>query len=154
MIKPIVLAALLASISIIGVAGHAGAAEGPKTKTASPAKQAVKHKVIFQVSDNDPAKWNLALNNARNVQQDLGANNVEIEIVAYGPGIGMLKMESTVGNRVGEAISSGVKVVACENTMNNQKLGRDDMLSSIGHVKAGVVELIEKQRQGWAYIRP
>ncbi len=111
-------------------------------------------KVIFQVSDNDSAKWNLALNNARNVQQDLGAKNVDIEIVAYGPGIGMLKLESPVGNRVGEAIDSGVKVVACENTMHSQKLTRQDMLSRIGYVKAGVVELMQKQRQGYAYIRP
>ena len=49
-----------------------------------------KQKVVFQVSDNDPAKWNLALNNARNIQQDLGKDNVAIEIVAYGPGLAML----------------------------------------------------------------
>ena len=106
------------------------------------------------MSDNDPGKWNLALNNVRNVQQDLGEGNVEIEIVAYGPGLGMLKMDSTVGNRVSEALSTGVKVMACENTMTNQKLSREDMLSSIGYVKAGVVELMEKQKQGWSYIRP
>ncbi len=117
-------------------------------------KSASRGKVIFQVSDNDPGKWNLALNNAKNVQQDLGAKNVDIEIVAYGPGIGMLKLESPVGNRVGEAIASGVKVVACENTMTNQKLTRQDMLGKINYVKAGVVELMQKQRRGYAYIRP
>ena len=57
------------------------------------------HKVVFQVSDADPAKWNLALNNARNVQQDLGSDKVAIEIVAYGPGIGMLKLDSVAGGR-------------------------------------------------------
>ena len=56
----------------------------------------VRGKVVMQVSDADPAKWNLALNNAKNVQADLGAANVDIEIVAYGPGIGMLKAESVV----------------------------------------------------------
>ena len=64
------------------------------------------------MSDADPAKWNLALNNARNLQSDLGAANVEIEIVAYGPGIAMLKSESIVGNRVGDALGAGVKIVA------------------------------------------
>ena len=68
--------------------------------------------------------------------------------------IGMLKMDSAVGNRIGEAMSTGVQVVACENTMTNQKLSRDDMLLRIGYVKAGVVELMEKQRQGCSYIRP
>ena len=74
----------------------------------------------MQVSDGEPAKWNLALNNARNLQSDLGAANVEIEIVAYGPGIGMLKRDSTVATRVDEALTSGVKIVACENTMRAQ----------------------------------
>jgi intracellular sulfur oxidation DsrE/DsrF family protein len=112
------------------------------------------HRVIFQVSDADPAKWNLTLNNVRNVQQDLGKDNVTIEIVAYGPGIGMLKMDSVAGPRIAEALGTGVAVVACENTMKNQKLSRDDMLPRIGYVDAGVVELIKRQKEGYAYIRP
>jgi intracellular sulfur oxidation DsrE/DsrF family protein len=110
--------------------------------------------VVMQVSDNDPAKWNLALNNAKNIQTDLGASNVDVEIVAYGPGINMLKADSAVANRVGEALGAGVAVVACENTMRNQKLAKDDMLPKVGYVSAGVVELMQKQQQGWAYIRP
>ena len=115
---------------------------------------AVHNRVVMQVSDNDTAKWNLALNNARNLQADLGAGNVDIEIVAYGPGIGMLKADSVVGARVGEALASGVKVVACDNTMRGQKLTKPDMLPDVGYVSAGVVEIMQKQQQGWAYIRP
>jgi intracellular sulfur oxidation DsrE/DsrF family protein len=115
---------------------------------------AQRNKVVIQVSDLDPAKWNLALNNARNLQSDLGAGNVDVEIVAYGPGIGMLKMDSPVGGRIDEASAAGVKVVACEITMKGQKLTRTDMLNGIGYVPAGVVELMSKQQQGWAYIRP
>src|SRR2546423_3122590 len=98
-------------------------------------------RVVIQVSDSDQAKWNLALNNARNIQADLGAANVDIEIVAYGPGIGMLKLDSPVANRVDEANAAGVKVMACENTMKGQKLVRSDMLGSVGYVNAGVVEI-------------
>jgi intracellular sulfur oxidation DsrE/DsrF family protein len=112
------------------------------------------NRVVMQVSDNDPGKWNLALNNARNLQADLGASNVEIEIVAYGPGIGMLKSDSVVGNRIGEALGSGVKVAACENTMRGQKLQKSDMLGGISYVGAGVVEIMQRQQQGWAYLRP
>ncbi len=112
------------------------------------------HKVVFQVSDADPQKWNLALNNARNVQDDLGPEAVDVEIVVYGPGIGMLKADSAVGQRVALALQSGVKVVACENTMKAQHLERRDMLPAIGYVPAGVVELMKKQRAGYAYIRP
>jgi len=115
---------------------------------------APKNRVVMQVSDGEPAKWNLALNNARNLQSDLGSANVEIEIVAYGPGIGMLKRDSTVATRVDEALTSGVKIVACENTMRAQKLAQPDMLPSIAYVGAGVVEIMQRQQQGWSYLRP
>ena len=113
-----------------------------------------KSRVVIQVSDADPAKWNLALNNAKNVQADLGAANVEIEIVAYGPGIGMIKAGSPVSMRIDEATMTGVKVVACENTMTNMKLTRGDMLKGLDYVSAGVVEIMQRQQQGWAYVRP
>ena len=122
--------------------------------TASAQTSAVKNKLVFQVSDAEPQKWNLALNNAKNVQDDLGAGAVQIEIVVYGPGIGMLKQDSVAGNRVADALKAGVTIVACENTMTVQKLVKDDMLPAIGYVKAGVVELMKKQQEGYAYIRP
>jgi intracellular sulfur oxidation DsrE/DsrF family protein len=128
-----------------------GAALGARAQQgAAPAK----HRAVFQVSDADPQKWNLALNNVRNVQDDLGAEFTELEIVAYGPGIGMLKGDSTVAARVAAALKAGVKVVACENTMKAQKLSVADMLPAIGYVPAGVVELMLRQREGYAYIRP
>jgi hypothetical protein len=116
--------------------------------------QVPESRVVIQVSDADPGKWNLALNNAKNLQTDLGAKNVDIEIVAYGPGIGMLKADSVVGNRIGEALDAGVKVVACENTMRGQKLTKSDMLDKIGYVPAGVVEIVRRQQEHWAYLRP
>ena len=136
---------LLASALCLG----AGVAAAPAQPGA-----AQKSRVVIQVSDAEPAKWNLALNNARNIQTDLGAANVDIEIVAYGPGIGMLKLDSPVANRIGEAKNAGVKVMACENTMKAQKLARADMLEGIGYVGAGVVEIMQKQQQGWSYLRP
>lgn len=106
------------------------------------------------MSDDDVKKWNLVLNNAKNVQQDLGAANVDIEIVAFGPGINMLKFDSVVNARVDEALTAGVKIFGCENTLNSLKLSKSDMMTRIGFVPAGVVELIKKQGEGYAYIRP
>ena len=144
-------------IRIVGIAGFAlamvvGSAGVPPAEAQSPAAQ--RNRVVIQVSDGDIAKWNLALNNAKNLQADLGAPNVDLEIVAYGPGIGMLKLDSPVAQRIDEASKSGVKIVACENTMKGQKLTRADMLDGIGYVGAGVVELMSRQQQGWAYLRP
>lgn len=113
-----------------------------------------KNRLVLQVSDGDPKKWSLALNNARNVQQDLGEDEVEIEIVAYGPGIDMLKKNSEVGKRITEMLGTGVKVVACENTMANQKLTYEAMLPAIGYAPSGVVEIMKKQQEGFAYVRP
>lgn len=121
---------------------------------AFPALAQQKQRVIIQVSDNDPAKWSLALNNARNVQQDLGKNNVEIEIVAYGPGLGMLKAESKVADRLAQALDNNVGLLACENTMTNTKVKRDEMYGGIAYVKAGVTHIMKRQQEGWAYIRP
>jgi intracellular sulfur oxidation DsrE/DsrF family protein len=117
-------------------------------------KSAAKQRVIFQVSDNDPAKWGLALNNARNVQEDLGKDNVQIEIVAYGPGLNMLKAESKVADRLAGALDEKVGLIACENTMSNTHVTKDDMYSGIAYVKAGVTHIMKRQREGWAYIRP
>ena len=121
---------------------------------AQPKKGAAKQRVIFQVSDNAPAKWSLALNNAKNVQADLGAQNVQIEIVAYGPGLEMLKAESRVADRLAGALDDSVGLLACENTMTNTHVTKNDMYSGIAYVKAGVTHLMKRQREGWAYIRP
>ncbi len=113
-----------------------------------------KQRVIFQVSDNDPGKWTLALNNAKNVQVDLGKDNVQVEIVAYGPGLSMLKSESPVAGRLAAALDDSVGLIACENTMHNTKVTRDEMYDGIAYVQAGVTHIMKRQQEGWAYIRP
>jgi uncharacterized protein len=124
-----------------------------RAQSAATASQKL-HKLVIQMSDNDLAKWNLALNNAKNVQDELGAANVEVEIVAFGPGIHMLKIDSAVNSRIGEATKAGIKVLACENTIRNLKVSKDDISPTVGYVPAGVVHLMRRQPEGWAYIRP
>ncbi len=144
----------LAATLALGVTAQTTPSQKAKPKAQVAAKAPIKHKVVFQVSDADPAKWNLTLNNVKNVQQELGVDKVDIEVVAYGPGIGMLKAEALIANRVTEAAQAGVKLVACENTMAVQKIAKADMNNDISYVPAGVVELMQRQREGWAYIRP
>lgn len=130
------------------------AALAPSMTSAQVQTSGTKNKVVFQMSDGDAAKWSLALNNMRNLQVDFGGEPVELELVAYGPGIGMLKSDSPVAKRISDMLETGAKLVACENTMNAMKLVRADMLAGIGYVPSGVVELVRKQQQGHAYIRP
>ena len=117
--------------------------------SAAPAKT----RAVFQVSDADPQKWSLTLANVANAQEALGKDAAEIEIVAFGPGVDMLKKDSPVAARVAEAIHNGVRVVACQNTMRARKLGPADMLPEIGTVPSGVVEIMQRQREGFAYLR-
>jgi len=111
--------------------------------------------VVIQMSESDPAKWNLALNNARNLIGAMGgADKIDVEIVAYGPGLGMLKEGSAVNDRLGGILSEGVRLSACGNTMRAQKLDEADLHLGVQVVAAGVMEIMQRQQSGWAYIRP
>lgn len=118
------------------------------------AQGAKPNKLVIQPSDNDPAKRNLALNNALNVQKDLGKDKVQIEIIAYGPGLHMLKAESKARDRVVGAMYKGIGIVACDNTIRNMKLTNADLIGGIAHVDSGVVGIMKRQQDGWAYVRP
>jgi uncharacterized protein len=141
-------------LSRAALAAAAGATLGASTTAAFAQAPAKPTRVVVQVSDDDSARWNLVLNNVKNLQQDFGAANISVEIVAYGPGIGMLKLESPVSSRLLDATNNGVAVNACENTMRGQKLVKADMLANVTYVPAGVVEIVKRQQEGWAYLRP
>ncbi len=131
----------------------AGAAAAAPAATAPTPTPTTAYRAAFQVSDADPKKWALTLGNVRNAQDALGATNVTIEIVAFGPGIGMLKADSEVADRVRQAMQAGIGIFACQNTMHGMHLQPEDMIANIGYVPAGVVELIKRQTEGWAYMR-
>jgi uncharacterized protein len=145
--QALAVAALAGALAIGGLAGCAS--EGGARMAADG-----KTRVVIQVSDNDPAKWNLALNNAQNLQQALGKENVQVEIVAYGPGLNMLKANSKVAGRVNGALDQSVDIVACGNTMKKMKVGKNDLIAGSRVVEGGVIEISERQQQGWTYIRP
>jgi uncharacterized protein len=116
--------------------------------------QGAKHRVVVQVSDDNPKTWTQALNVVNNVQAVYGKDNVDVEVVVFGLGSGMLKAESPLSNRIDDTLANGAKVYMCENTMKGQKLTKADMHGKVGYIPAGVIEIIEKQKQGWAVIRP
>ena len=130
------------------------AAAGAAVSPPSLGQASERYKVVIQVSDADPAKWSLALNNARNIQAELGKDKVDVEIVAYGPGLAMLKADSKVAERLAQALDNSIALVACENTMRNTKVQKAEMYGGVSYVDAGVVHLMKRQREGWAYIRP
>lgn len=120
----------------------------------APVAMAAKPGVVIQVSDSDPKTWNQALNVVKNVQAEYGKDNVDVELVVFGMGSGMLKFDSPLAGRIDDTLTSGAKVSMCQNTMKGQKLAAADMHPKIGYVKAGVIEIIEKSKEGWAVVRP
>jgi intracellular sulfur oxidation DsrE/DsrF family protein len=110
------------------------------------------HRVVFQVNDEDSRKWNTVLANINNVQEELG--KVEVAVVVIGPALGMLKADALTANKVRDAMSAGVRFVACGNSMQAQKLEKDDMIDHIEYTRAGYAELMRLQQRGWAYLRP
>lgn len=137
----------------LAAAGAAGLSAAAAPVSAAPEKASAPFRALFQVSDADPKKWSLTLGNVKNAQEGLGAANVSIEIVCYGPGVNMLKADSEVAARVQETMQAGIGVFACQNTMRGMHLQATDMVDKIGFVPSGVVEVIKRQAEGWAYVR-
>jgi intracellular sulfur oxidation DsrE/DsrF family protein len=135
---------------LIASAGHAAGAK--------------EHRVAIQVDQNDPAVMNLTLNNATNVMEFYKAKNenVQIEIVTYGPGLHMLREDtSPVKDRIKQIVDasfpSSVKFIACGNTkegMEKREGKAISVLSEATVVPSGAVRLIELQEAGWSCLKP
>jgi hypothetical protein len=108
---------------------------------------------VFHAGNADPHGWSQALNNSLAFTKNAGAGNVEIRIVAIGMGIGMLKDNSPAAKLVAAALSQGVKVLACGETMKALLLEKEDMLPNIGYVPGGIIEILDRQSEGWRYIK-
>lgn len=149
-----VAAALLLALGAVGGWLAHGWNDGhPQTLAQQDGAKAVRG-VVIQVSDGDPAKWAMALNSAQNIRQGLGSRHARIEIVAYGPGLDMLKKGSLLGPRLERAVQDGIKLYACGNTMRATHTRRQDLLPFTDIVKAGVIEIMRRQQEGYSYIRP
>ncbi len=120
------------------------------------------HKVAIHVDENDPARMNMALNNVANIKKyyDSVGEKVEIELVAYGPGLHMFRSDtSPVKDRISvmSLEIDNLTFSACGNTHNNmsKKAGKDIVLVDEANlVPSGVVQLVTLQEQGYSYVRP
>jgi hypothetical protein len=146
------------------LAAPPAAAQGNESAS-KPTVAAIAHKthhLILQVNTNDPAMMNLALNNATNFEQYYKARGekVEIEVVTFGPGLNMLRDDtSPVKDRIKAimANSSFISFMACGNTqeiMAKAEHKEIPLISQATLVKDGVVRVMELQEQGWTYVRP
>jgi uncharacterized protein len=122
------------------------------------------HRIAIHVDQNDPQVMNMALNNATNVIEYYRARNedVEIDVVAYGPGLHMLRADtSPVQDRIKhlkEMASPGkIQFSACNNTKQGMEKAEGHAISIVPDasiVPSGVIRLMELQEKGWSYVRP
>jgi uncharacterized protein len=122
------------------------------------------HHIAIQIDQNDPQIMNLVLNNATNVIEYYRGKNedVNLDIVAYGPGLHMLRADtSPVQDRIKRlkdmAFPGKIQFSACNNTKQGMEKAEGHAISVVPEatiVPSGVVHLMELQEQGWSYVRP
>lgn len=121
-------------------------------------KAFAEHKVVLQISDGDPFKQTLVLNVAGNLVKAYGADKVEVEIVAFGPGLRLLFANNANKGRIKSLVeSSGVRFAACDNTINNMAklLGeKPEINASATVVPGGIVRIVELVDQGYVLVKP
>ena len=120
-------------------------------------KPFAEERIVLQISDSDPFKQTLVLNVANNLIKHYGQDKVDVEIVAFGPGLRLMFKENVNSGRIQGLTDSGVKFSACKNTIAGmtKKLGHAPELNSNAvPVSAGVVRIIELENQGFKLIKP
>jgi uncharacterized protein len=165
-----VVATTVTTVALLSVAPSSEAQVSKKqsavtsavAKTNLPQATKKSHHLILQVNSNEPAMMNLALNNASNVAQyykDLG-EKVSIEVVTYGPGLHMLRDDTSPVKARIETLalnSPEISFKACGNTRENMSKVESKeipLISEARVVKSGVVRVMELQEQGWTYVKP
>lgn len=142
----IMLSVLMSGLLLVGVS-TAQAADKSLADT----------KIVLQISDPNPFKQTLVLNVANNLIKHYGQDQVDVEIVAFGPGLRLLFAENANQGRISSLASSGVKFSACGNTITNMTkiLGKAPKINSNSTVvPGGVVRIIDLEKQGYRLIKP
>ncbi len=120
-------------------------------------KPFAEERIVLQISDPNPFKQTLVLNVASNLVKHYGQDKVDVEIVAFGPGLRLLFKDNVNSGRINGLSDSGVKFAACKNTIAgmSKKLGHaPELHNSAIPVSAGVVRIIELENQGFKLIKP
>jgi intracellular sulfur oxidation DsrE/DsrF family protein len=129
----------------------------PGAALAQDEKPFAEHKFVLQISDMDPSKQTLVLNVANNIIKHYGPDQVDVEIVAFGPGLRLLFADNSNTGRIDGLVESGVRFFACQNTINNMSktLGTDLKVNPhASSGKGGIVRIKELVDQGYMLAKP
>jgi intracellular sulfur oxidation DsrE/DsrF family protein len=108
--------------------------------------------VVIQANGNDAADFKRALVLASNMHEVL--TQAKFEIVVYGPSVKLLTTFSDEIPLIQKVQSEGIKVIACGRSLKSEHLGENDLAPGITVVPFGAVHIVNREKQGWQYIKP
>jgi uncharacterized protein len=121
-------------------------------------KPFAEHKLVLQISDSDPARQNLVLNVASNAIKHYGPEKIDVEIVAFGPGLSLLFADNPQASRIdGLVVDSGIRFAACGNTIaavTRMRGTAPELHPRAVNVDAGVVRIMDLTAAGYTLISP
>ena len=114
------------------------------------------HRVVMHLNSGDEKVQRGALNNIRNLYLELGPQNLMVELVVHGAGLPLLiRKEAGFAAELTDLKQTyGAHFTACSNTMKTMKVTKEDLISEVGDTVPAMVRLMERQEQGWTYIKP
>ena len=110
-------------------------------------------KAVVHINFTDSERQKHALKNVTNILKE--EKSAEIEVVCHGGGIGLLVKDMTAqADDVARLINEGVRFAACENTLRDKSIPKENLLPDVTTVPSGAVEVIRKQQEGFGYFKP
>ncbi len=110
------------------------------------------YKIIFQLATADTLAHKALMKQIKNITSV--APQTQIEVVCHGPGLSILqKSKSVVPDKIANFSKKGIVFNACEFSMSERNVPAEDILPEAGFVKAGILEIVSKQQEGWFYIK-
>lgn len=115
-------------------------------------KENNQHKIIFQLSIDDSLAHKALMKQLNNITTV--APGTKIEVVCHGPGLNMLVVGKTsVQEKIIQLKKKDIVFVACEFSMSERNVPKEKIIPEAGFVRAGIIEIVTKQEQGWSYIK-
>ncbi|MFZ1453228.1 MAG: DsrE family protein [Ferruginibacter sp.] len=117
-----------------------------------PVTEKQQHKIIFQLTTGDTLAHKALMKQLNNITTVVPGT--QIEVVCHGPGLSMLVTGKTVVHeKMQQMKMKGVVFVACEFSMSERNVPKEKIIPEADFVKAGIIEIVTKQEQGWSYIK-
>ena len=111
------------------------------------------HKIVFQFTNaTDTLQQKAIVNQLKNMTTHWP--NAKYEVVIHSMGLPFVMSEKSKQIGAIKALKAkGVRFLVCENTMKSQKVTKDQLIPEVEYVPVGIAEIVEKQEQGWSYIK-